>query len=227
MEYLLSQHIPLPHDIFLDSTWAIRFLSKRGVDVCNVAANNGDAAALMKFIGNGNCLECARFLVSSGWDLSLRDSDGKTAIHFVVLREDIRTLLYLLSQGVSLPPDVLLTAVPSASDEKAQCTDLTVPLVHLLILHGASVNITAPNGDTPLHLALKLRPMQWHPRDLPHYLGNRNGLCNLVKILLDYGSDPYARNADGETPFELAEAGGRFFKDNFLRLVRDTPVKRP
>ena len=223
LEYLLSQDLALPDDLFLASIWTIRFLIEKGIDLRSVAANYGDVSEVIRHsYGDGGCLECVRILIGLGWDFLSRDLAGDTAVHIVARSGFISTLRYLLSQHIPLPPDVLLAAVPS--DEQSY-TPRTVPLVHFLVREGANVNITASNGDTPLHLALRseITPNRYD-EDLP--LDPCNDLCKVVQILLDYGSDPYARNTDGQTPFDLAEAKGHFFKENFLRLVRNARTQR-
>ena len=225
LEYLLSQDLTLPDDLFLASIRTIRFLIDKGIDLRSVATNYGDTGAvILNSHDDENCLECVRILIRLGWDFSSRDLAGDTAIHMVARLEFISTLRYLLSQNVPLPADVLLAAVPS--DELSH-THNTVPMVHFLIHEGANVNVTASNGDTPLHLALRSEIIDTPPvNDEDPPLDHPNDLCKLIQILLNYGSDPYARNADGQTPFDLAEAKGHFFKENFLRLVRDSRAQR-
>ena len=43
--------------------------------------------------------------------------------------------------------------------------------------------------------------------------------CGSVKVLLSSGCDPFVRNADGSTAFDLVEEKGRLAYDNFLQLV--------
>lgn len=221
LEYLLSQNLTLPNNLFLASIQTIRFLVDKGIDLQSVATNYGDTGAvILSSHDDEDCLECVRTLIKLGWDFSSRDLAGDSAIHIVARLGFISTLRYLLSQNVPLPTDVLLAAVPN--DEQSY-TPRTVPLVHFLIREGAHVNITAPNGDTPLHLALRSKITL---PDEYTYLDRRNDLCKLVQILVDYGSDLSVRNVDGQTAFDLAEAKGHFFKENFLRLVRNSGVQR-
>lgn len=162
-----------------------------------------------------DCLERARFLVSLGWDLSSRNAAGETAIHVVAREGEIPTLKYLLAQNVPLPTDVLLVAVVPSDKYR----NFPVPLIGSLINEGANVNATAPNGDTPLHLTLRYILPPEMDNNLSH-----EAFWRVIEILLDGGADPSARNADGETPFDIAKGRSHFFKENFLRLVRNSEV---
>ena len=229
LEYFLSCGIPLPDDILLASGTAttIRFLLSKGLDLRSVAAD--DITELMhrtlNFTGNStkDCVECARIFISAGWDPLLKNSAGETALHAAVKKAKVDAVKFFLSQNVPLPSDILLAALSRLSNFPPgvvnRYTRRAVGLTRFLIREGASVSVAASNGNTPLHLAMKrnfilgqdltlLERLQWE----------------LIEILLNAGSDPSARNEDGETPYELAEAKGRFFKQNFLRLVRNSHV---
>ena len=221
LEHFLSLDLTLPNDIFLSSTQTIDFLIQKGIDLRSVATNYGDArTVILRSYDDENCLQRMKILIGLGWDLSAKDSAGDTAIHVIARSEFLSSLQYLLSQSVALPADILLAAVPS---DEEPCTRHTVSLVHVLIRQGVNLNVTSSDGDTPLHLTLKSKITL--PDEYPH-LDHRNDLCKLIEILLNHGSDPHARNAAGQTPFDLAEAKGPFFKENFLRLVRNSCVQR-
>jgi ankyrin repeat protein len=225
LEYLLSQleGVPLPHDILLasETPTTLRFFLGKGLDLRSVSAD-GVTNLMHRALDSGfhrdnDTVEFARILVGAGWDPALKNSAGETAIHVAARNGDIAALKFFLSQNVRLPSDILLAAVSPPTDV-SQGVHLrnifrVVPLTRFLVREGASVKVTASNGNTPLHLAMM-------GNFIPQYDTERLQ-WELVEILLD-GSDFYARNVDGQTPYNLAEAKGHFFKENFLRLVRNS-----
>lgn len=216
LEYLLLQDVPLPHDILLTSSpRTIHFLLGKGVDVSCVAANVDMQLmhrALDHVGSEEDYLECANTLVGAGWDPSLMNSAGETPMHIAARHGQIPTMQYLLSQNVPLPSDVLLAqAVPR---DGAHHIIPDIPLIRFLIREGANINTANSSGDTPLHLALRFKCI------LDERFEFGSAQWKVVEILLDSGSDPSARNVDGRTPFDIAEANGRFFNENFLRLVQ-------
>jgi ankyrin repeat protein len=225
LEYLLSQleGVPLPHDILLasETPTTLRFFLGKGLDLRSVSAvgvtDLMHRALDSDFHRDNDTVEFARILVGAGWDPALKNSAGETAIHAAARNGDIAALKFFLSQNVRLPSDILLAAVSPPSDVPPgvhfRHIFRVVPLTRFLVREGASVKVTASNGNTPLHLAMM-------GNFIPQYVTERLQ-WELVEILLD-GSDPYARNVGGQTPYDLAEAKGHFFKENFLRLVRNS-----
>lgn len=61
-----------------------------------------------------------------------------------------------------------------------------MPIVKLLINHGADINAKNERGETPLHLATR-------------YCFNK-----IVKLLLENGADPNIKDNEGKTPLDLA-----------------------
>lgn len=237
LKYLSLQGKPLPRDILRASSPAtIIFLLTKGSDLCSVSMDDDKELihhalhqAENTVLDEENCLECTQILVDLGLDLSLRNSSGETLMHVATRNGQMAVIKYLLSQRVPLPADVLVAVTPKA---RVGPYLSVLELVRFLICEGASVNITAPNGDTPLHLALKrdFTPDMPHIHILRYYThadDRRHHSWELVELLLNHGSDPTARNIHGQTPFDLADAQGHFFKANFLRLVHNSRVQLP
>ena len=228
LEYFLSLGVPLPDDILLASrrSTTIRFLVGKGLDLGSVALD--DVTELMHSVPvfspfrslseDQDWVECVKIFINAGWDPSLKNAAGETALLAAVRGANIHAVKFFLSRNVPLPSDILLAALsppsnfPSGVDAAWIVTENAVPLVRFLIREGASVKAAAPNGNTPLHLLMiTLRN--------PEFMSDQR--WELIEILLNAGSDPSARNVDGQTPYDLAEALGQFFKENFLRLVRN------
>ncbi|KAF8557484.1 ankyrin [Imleria badia] len=224
LEYLLSQGVPLPRDILLASEIAttLRFFLAKGLGLRTVAPDS--VTDLMCRVLNSpwksDPVEFARVLISAGWDPSAKNSAGETIMHAAARRSNINAIRFFLSQDVPPPSDILLAAVshPARANAPppnfASVLEAAVRLTRLLIREGAGVNFAASNGDTPLHLAITRN-------FISDNAGARCCSWELIEVLLNSGSDPSARNADGQTPHSLAEAKGHFFKENFQRLVRN------
>ncbi|KAG8215992.1 ankyrin repeat-containing domain protein [Butyriboletus roseoflavus] len=158
-----------------------------------------------------DAVELAGILIyhGAGWDPSLRNSAGETAIHAAARNGNIDAVKFFVSQNLQYH---------AASGDY-------VPLTRFLIREGASVNAAALNGDTPLHLALLTCASTTGGY---RYLdSNRKmGSWKLVEVLLNSGADPSARNVGEQTPLDLAKEKGHFFEANFLRLVRNSHAYR-
>ena len=137
-------------------------------------------------------------------------------MHVAARKAKIAAIKLFRSYNVPLPPDILLAALPLTPG--ATPSDDTWRLVRFLIREGASVHVTSSNGDTPLHLAMmcNFNPDRDNYQSPPQWVS-----WQLVETLLNSGSDPYIRNVDGRSPCDPAETKGHFFKENFLRLVRN------
>ena len=220
LEYLLSLGVPLPDDILLSSTaTTMRLLLGKGLDLRSVAAD-GLTELIHRALDHpleNNAVELARILIchGAGWDPSLKDSAGETAFHVAARNGNIKALKFFLSQNVPLPFDVLLAALFGVEHWRI---DYAVPLTRFLIREGASVNIAASNGETPLHLVITNFDDGFESESLKSW--------KLVEILLNCGADPSAQNVDGQTPLDLAKEGGHFFEQNFLRLVENSHAHR-
>ena len=217
------------YDILLASQTptTLRFFLSKGLDLRSVAA--GGVTDLMHRVLDSSfpkendivTVEFARILIGAGWDPALKNAVGETAIHVAARSGNLTAIKFFLSKNLPLPSDILLAAVSPRSGVNVWYIKRVVPLTRFLIREGASVNATASNGNTPLHLAT----MRNFTLDQVYPFTERL-LWNLVEILLNSGSDSSARNADGQTPYDLAEAKGHFFKENFLRLARNSSTRR-
>ena len=225
LEYFLSQGVPLPHDTLLASGTpsALQFFLGKGLDLRSVATDVVTDLMCRVLESNpleNDTMEFARILIGAGWDPALKNLAGETVIHAAARKGKIGAVKFFLSQNVPLPSDILLALIPPPSDVSPGINPWlpwrAVPCTRFFIREGASVNVAASNGTTPLHLAM-----------MHNFTPEQNTkLWELVEILLDGGSDPSARNVNGQTPYDFAEAKGHFFKENFLRLVRNSSTHR-
>lgn len=213
VEYLLSQGISPPHDIlFVSTARTIRFLLSKGVDIQSTAASYTHPLiyALYSCGSEEDILERVKILISAA---SLQNWCGESPIRIAAMENYISIIKYLLSRNVALPSDILLVAMPKDGYRWSRGQ-----LFRFLIHEGADVNATTKDGDTPLHLILRHSVAQGRP-----YVRNevQKNVCSSVEILLNRGANPFIPNADGVCAADLAKEKGQFFKDNFLRLVRN------
>ena len=194
IRYLFSKGLPIPSDILLVASYnkknsrTIQFLIDKGADVRAIAANGDTPLHLaVNSVSESFALEFAKILIDAGSDPYVLNSSNQTPVHLAVNRGYMSVINYLLSLGVPLPLDTLLTASASRSES-------ITPLVRFLIDKGADATIVATNGDTALHLALE------------H--GYEDDRLETTEILIGAGCDIHARNSAGETPVLAAARGG-------------------
>jgi len=109
LEYFLSRGVSLPDKILpIASRTSILFFVGKGLDLRSVAAD--DLTKLMHRALNSprnsdeDCVEYARTLISTGWDPSLKNAAGETAIHASVRNAKIDVIKFFLSQNARSPP---------------------------------------------------------------------------------------------------------------------------
>ncbi|KAF8556919.1 ankyrin [Imleria badia] len=200
VQYLISLGLQLPTDMLLvalklwdsELTTAIgvklpmvRFLVENGADV-RVRTEAGDSVlhvALQSFYEH-DALGITELLVGYGCNLIEANSSGKSSLHIAIEQAHISVARYLLSLGVPLPPDILVTLDPGGIWRTAR-------MIHFLVDNGADVHACTETGDTLFHIALE----SFQPED---------EALELAKLLVGYGCDPLAINFSGKIPLHIA-----------------------
>ena len=93
--------------------------------------------------------KAVRFFVRRGCQPAVSNDAGVTPLHYAVLLGRIRTIKYLLSLNISLPPDILFTA--TYSDYNFACCRY---IVKTLVTSGCDTRTPNSDGDTPLQAAI-------------------------------------------------------------------------
>ena len=168
--------------------------------------------------GNAN-LAVIQTLLDFGADPNVREERrGGTLLH-VALREIARA--YNRQNRASHYPAVIQMLLDAGADMEAldrldrtplfRAVDLDIPaaVTKALLAAGADIAALDHGGNTPLHEAVV--------RSNP----------DLVEVLLDAGADPLARNAAGETPWDLAQRDEYLRGTDAYRRLNDARSNRP
>ena len=136
--------------------------------------------------------QAAEFLLANGADPRLRDASGNTPLHrgFRWTSLDSETVLELVALLVNAGGNV------NARNENGRTPmhDASNSALNALLAHGADINAQDEDGNTRLHLASGCEFVSCH------------FASELIIALLDAGADATIRNAQGQTPWDLASA---------------------
>ena len=198
--YLLTLGATLPPDLLVTlnrqwSRWStapmIRLLVKNGVNV-HAHASNGDSVlhiAFQCFNDDKDTLEAVKILIEYGCDPLEANSRGNTPLHIAVEQGHISAARYLLTLGTPLPPDLLLIL----NCDRSRWS--TTPMIHFLVKNGVNVHAHTSDRDSVLHIALRC-------------INDDEETLEAVKVLVNYGCDPFEANSHGNTPLHIAVERG-------------------
>ena len=163
----------------------VKMLLANGADI-NLRKFYGNRRTPLEQAGDGGSWEpeIMRLLLQNGADTETRYGDGTTLLHRQVCCNCLWRVQLLLEKG---------------ADVEARTTDGRTPLflaveygyievVKLLIERRANINTRTRSENTPLHVAAK----------------NYGPSVLLVKLLLEHGANPIAKNDSGLTPKDIA-----------------------
>jgi len=172
---------PIHYAVIENHTGLIYFLLDKKVDL-NIKTTSG-ATALHEAARVGN-KDVIALLIKNGADVNARDGKGNSPLH------------------VGIPANVYLD------------------VLGMLIANGADVNLRDEHGDTPLHIAIMLNrspesiqlllnsESDVHIRNIngktPLYIAVQERRITLIPLLLAEGSEIFAADNNGITPFDLA-----------------------
>lgn len=155
----------------------------------------------------------ARILVDEGCNVNARNSEGKTPLHYAVLR-DVRAVQFLLNAGACLPNDIIPTVLSHPEKLAVHRSCFTSLLIHFdnplfdmlstLVQHARTLKRSDAfacdeEGQTPLHQLLRLRKRE--------YLTSRQAQ-DAVRMFVECGCDYLLPDNAGFTPIELASERG-------------------
>jgi ankyrin repeat protein len=153
---------------------------------------------LLDALRDGN-LAAVRQLVKSGAPVNAVDDFDSSALMYAALYADVTTVQLLLEKGAdpNHADKAGATALMWAIPDEAKC--------RVLIARGARVNaVSEATGRTPVLIA-----------------AGRPGASGIVRMLLDKGADPKARDKNNETTLLRAALSG---DPNIMKLLIDRGV---
>jgi ankyrin repeat protein len=161
------------------------------------------------------------FLIGKKADVNIKNASGATPLHEAARSGNIRIMQMILSQGADV----------NAQDAKGNTpAHIGIPVrshrdaLKLFIDRGANPNLRDEHGESPLHIVVTLNRAPDVAQVLlgagadvsirnidgktPLYLAVQENRIRLIPLLLSYGSDIFAADNSGVTPFDLAVKGG-------------------
>jgi len=172
---------PIHYAVINNYTGLIAFLLEKNIDV-NIKSASG-ATALHEAARTGNT-QLITLLLNNGADVNSVDAKGNTPLHLGVPSDVHREVIsLLLSKGAN----------PNLRDEHgdtplhiAIILNRSLNVIQAMLGGGSDVYIRNIEGKTPLYVAV-------HERRVP-----------VIPVLLSYGSEVFAADNAGITPFDLA-----------------------
>jgi len=156
-----------------------------------------------------------------GADVNAEDEYGFSPIHYACRRPSKKIAEYLLQSGAS--PNAISNNRSASSPLFLAIEGGDLEVIHLLVQHGANVDLADENGVTPLQLAiqksrrlvcaflifnnanLSLVDKDGHT---PLHWAAWKKADRVVELLLKNGADPLAADAAGLLPIHWAAVGG-------------------
>ncbi|MDR0323844.1 MAG: ankyrin repeat domain-containing protein [Treponema sp.] len=192
---------PIHYAVMNNHSGLISFLLEKNIDI-NIKTSSG-AAALHEAVRLGN-LQVINIILGSGADVNITDAKGNSPLHIGAPLEVHREIInLLLSRGAN----------PNLRDEHGE-TPLHISLIlnrpldviQVLLGGGSDVKIRNIEGKTPLYIAVQ------------------EGRLNAIPALISHGSEIFAADNSGVTPFDIASrSGGNVFN---LLVTQNTVNQR-
>lgn len=173
----------------------------------DIHARTADGEDALSYAAAAAQPDLVRLLLRRGGNAKTHDREGETALMSAIAGGEspqlTQTLALLLDAGADANAQktsgshIGLTALMWAATDTHSSDD-----VRLLLAHGANVNLRQPDGWTALMAAAEF------------------GTPEIVRMLLDRGADPTAKNAQGDTPLSLV-AGRTRRDESVIALLRN------
>jgi len=172
------------HAIEIDDGRGLADLLRRGADP-NLRDDQGQVALFVAL--RGNSLKAAKVLWEAPTlDVDARSPADETPLMMAALRGETEAAAALVARGAAVRKDGWTPLHYAA-------TGGSVPIIRMLLDHGAELEARSPNGTTPLMMAAGY------------------GSEEAVDALLAAGADRTVKNQRGWDAVEFARASGRDF----------------
>ena len=184
----------------------------------NYNLKRGDGLAPLHYAASHGYTGLIEFLVERGANINIQNSSGATPLHEAVRSGNTEAVSFILDNGADINAQdsngntVLHLAVPPANH---------AAMIRLLLQRGIDPNSRDVHGDSPLHVLISLnrspevvrallsgRRIDLSVRNIrgqtPLHVAVQENRIALIPILLENGSDIFATDNSGVTPFGLA-----------------------
>ncbi|KAF8552325.1 ankyrin [Imleria badia] len=204
----LAPHDRLPSDLLStvsprhNPSSTVRLLVDHGANVAYIdLAGNGLLHYVTQFSDEDECLEATRVLFDAGCRHFTPNASEETPLHAAVMRGFASVAVYLISNNVPLPPDILspvLRSWPMYEGDPHKWKSM----VTSFISKGANVHARETDGDTLIHHAMRLRPEK---------------IClEVTELLVGARCSISVPNANGKLPVQMAVAMVMVFVVEYL-----------
>jgi ankyrin repeat protein len=183
----------------------------------NYNIRTADGSAPLHFAAREGFTGLISFLIGRRAEINVKNTSGTTPLHEAARSGNIQAMRMLLAEG----------ADPNVQDAKGNTVlHVAVPLeshreaLSMFLTYGANPKLRDNHGDSPLHIAVTLNrgpdiiqillgggadvSIRNIDGKTALYLAVQENRLNLVPLLLAYGSDIFAADDAGVTPFERA-----------------------
>ena len=175
---------------------------------------SGELSPLL-FAAREGHLAISKLLVAAGADLNARAGDGKDSLSLTIFNGNYALASFLIESGAKVNQadaqkfTPLFWAVDRRNPETAPnfpwtVTDDPLPMVRQLLMAGADPNFVI--NATPTALMREGEPRLVYATALMR--AAFSGDPQLVRLLLDFGADPFLRSSDDETALSAAAGTG-------------------
>ena len=165
--------------------------------------------------------DSAKILLAAGANIRRRDQNGRTPLHTLAeanpgKEELVGVLGVLVGAGADVGARDAFGQTPLHRIGFGSIYSSPLPMIQALLAHGADINAQDQDGNTPLHLAAA---------------STVYGVDRAIMAFLDAGADATRRNAQEQTPWDLATTNGKLKgSDAYWRLNEmrfDAPAEAP
>ncbi|MCL2764345.1 MAG: ankyrin repeat domain-containing protein [Treponema sp.] len=225
LDYALSNpgsksHIEIAEQLILsgsNSEYHIFSYFGPAVRTANYNTRRNEGLAPIHYAVMGNYTGLIEFLLERNIDVNIKSTSGATALHEAVRKGNINIIKMLLENDADVNArdakgnTPLHTGIPASVHKE---------VVILFLEKGADPNLRDEHGDTPLHIAIILNRSvdviqaflnggsDVHIRNIegkiPLYIAVQENRAELIPVLLSYGSEVFAADNSGVTPFDIA-----------------------
>ncbi len=212
--------------VFQNTAEAIREALKGGAGIDSLDSLGRTALALAAACGYEATVNA---LVDAGADLEAAEARrGERPMHQAASEGKADMVRLLVKRGAAIEGRDGRNGTPLLIATIAGKADVIRTLAKL----GADMNPRDVNGDTPLHYLARWAK-DWTSSVTMYSIVNGKKVqlenpqygyhCENVRLLIELGADPAARNSAGQTPHDLAVAAG----DGTIAAILTSPNKKP